>query len=164
MIRKYRRRPNEVKAARWSEDGDHPWVTLLKDHPSDSMQASILQGGVPDPCSSCGKPLSEHGWLSAVKCGMMVCPGLWIIEAAFSDSESLVYTSTHEEFEEEFELTPEEVKKELVKDFAEMEVLSKRIHQAMEKVKEDPTAPCSVKDILRYEVLLVKIMKGVRFE
>lgn len=66
---KFRKKPVVVEAVQWFKFGDHPEVVLFN-----SWDTPLSR-----ECKECGKTYHEHGWVSTLEGGHIVCPGDYII-------------------------------------------------------------------------------------
>lgn len=64
-----RKKPIEVEATRWIEQGDHPAVS--------PWGSTLVPGGF--ECDECPRLLEEHGLVKSLEGTMRVCPGDWVI-------------------------------------------------------------------------------------
>ena len=64
---RYRKRPVVIEADRWFKNGDHQKVVSYDTVAKDTM------------CKNCSHDLIDHGWISTLEGGHIVCPGDWII-------------------------------------------------------------------------------------
>ncbi len=106
---KFRKKPIEIEATRWFENGDHP---------NDCTEMIMGSVGVPfqsegkvvryyrhpnDPgkrkCEHCGEIMHYHGWIDTLEGGHTVCPGDWIITGIKGE----VYPCKPDIFEETYE-------------------------------------------------------------
>lgn len=62
----FRKKPVVVEATQWFKHGDHLEV----------RDVDILGEGL---CKYCGKQSDQHGWITTLEGGHIVCPGDWII-------------------------------------------------------------------------------------
>ena len=97
---RYRKRPVVIDATQWFKNGDHPLdyaqdrIGLVKGvvvtFSAEYIREQKWEGATvryfrrPDvmgilPCSHCGKPMHDHGWIDTLEGGHIVCPGDWII-------------------------------------------------------------------------------------
>ncbi len=67
----YRKKPVTVEATQWFKYGDHRVVSGYRLSRHDQNPQCRLPG--------CGKNMSEHGWVSTLEGGHIVCPGDFII-------------------------------------------------------------------------------------
>lgn len=78
---KYRKKPVEVEAHQWFQNGDHP---------EDNYKQNGYEGEIvrryrhPDVegttiCSKCDCYMHDHGWIDTLEGGHIVCVGDWII-------------------------------------------------------------------------------------
>lgn len=87
---KFRKRPVEVEATRWFENGDHPDDKCLPI--GEIGSGELTEGKVvryfrrPEPEYAgatihdlCGKTWHTHGWIDTLEGGHTVCSGDWII-------------------------------------------------------------------------------------
>ncbi len=84
---KYQKRPEIVIATQWFRLGDHPAVTAVPHHLSET----------PGACD-CYKPMDEHGYVQTV----LVCPGDYVVKAG----KSFIVLAA-EGFEADYELVRE---------------------------------------------------------
>ncbi|WP_333757864.1 hypothetical protein [Streptomyces sp. ISBFB 2968] len=77
----YRKRPVEIEAVQWRQNGDHP-----DDGPADREGSTVRYFRRPEPEYSgqlthelCGRIWHDHGWIDTLEGGHTVCPGDWII-------------------------------------------------------------------------------------
>jgi hypothetical protein len=82
---KFRKKPVEVEATQWFENGDHP-----DDFPAGAPALCPMEGRVvryfrhPEAsgdrsCRQCNHLFHQHGWIDTLEGGHIVCPGDWII-------------------------------------------------------------------------------------
>jgi hypothetical protein len=78
---KYRKKPVEVEAHVWHENGDHP-----EDGPADREGKVVRYFRRPEPEYSgvlvheaCGHTWHHHGWIDTLEGGHTVCPGDQIV-------------------------------------------------------------------------------------
>lgn len=70
---KFRKKPVVVEATQWMGSGSEPSnVTPIWEY-RDVWLDSLK------PCTHCGSPMHEHGWIDTLESGHIVCPGDWII-------------------------------------------------------------------------------------
>lgn len=87
----YRKKPVEIEATRWWENGDHP-ADLVGELADDGVGTyTRVEGAVvrffrrPEPeyagdlMHGCGRTWHDHGWIDTLEGGHTVCPGDWII-------------------------------------------------------------------------------------
>lgn len=67
---KFRKKPVVIEATQWFKNGDHPAVRI--DH------HAIKELG-DRSCNTCGKLIGDHGYVSTLEGGHLVCVGDWII-------------------------------------------------------------------------------------
>lgn len=85
----YVKKPIPVKASPWHELGDHPEVVAYK--PSTTRLV----------CDKCGYRLEEHGWISTLEGGHIVCIGDYIItgiEGEHYPCKPSIFNNSYEEF------------------------------------------------------------------
>lgn len=63
---RFKKRPVVVDATQWNKFGDHGKVDLFRDDTRDK-------------CQYCKRIYGEHGWISTLEGGHIVCPGDWVI-------------------------------------------------------------------------------------
>lgn len=80
---RFRKKPVEVEAHQWFENGDHP-----DDHPegrNPDWEGEVVRYfrhpeiSGSQVCSKCRRTMHEHGWIDTLEDGHNVCPGDWII-------------------------------------------------------------------------------------
>ncbi len=85
---KYRKKPIQIEATQWFQNGDHP-----QDDPTrggTTQSGKYWEGKVvryyrrpdDDPqrlCETCGNKMHIHGWIDTAEGGHVVCPGDYII-------------------------------------------------------------------------------------
>ncbi|HTE56962.1 MAG TPA: hypothetical protein VK698_39185 [Kofleriaceae bacterium] len=78
----YRKKPIDIDAHQWHQNGDHP-----EDGPAD-REGSVVRyyrhPYVPGTavCPGCQKTVHEHGWIDSGDDGRTVCPNDWVITTA----------------------------------------------------------------------------------
>ena len=65
----YRRKPVVIEATQWFKNGDHPVVRYSR---RPDVRGDLL-------CRECGNAMHVHGLINMLVCGLIVCPGDWII-------------------------------------------------------------------------------------
>ncbi len=78
-VMKFRKKPVEVEAYQWFQNGDHP-----KDGDKEFEGEVVRYFRRPDlsgerRCSECDVRFHDHGWIDTLEDGHRVCPGDWII-------------------------------------------------------------------------------------
>ncbi len=73
---KFRKIPVVVEAVQWWKHGDVDTVKLNPQCMLSDDDAAAEGLGV---CSHCGSHYTEHGWISTLEGGHIVCSGDWII-------------------------------------------------------------------------------------
>jgi hypothetical protein len=89
---KYRKKPIEVEAVQWFENGDHPDVGHYRRGASDDKYR----------CGQCKRPFRDHGWIGTFVGGRRVCPGDWIITGVKGDvvrCKPDIFEATHDPVE-----------------------------------------------------------------
>ena len=85
---KFRKKPVEIEAHKWLQNGDHPKDFSDRDggHLGDEMLEGLLVRYYPHPdvpgtevCQQCSRTMHFHGWIDTLEGGHVVCPGDWII-------------------------------------------------------------------------------------
>ena len=91
---KYRKKPVVIEAAQWFKNGDHPLDYASERRycgsniPPDEAKSAGLDGEVVgrhrihaqgERCPCCWLPMIDHGWVTTLEGGHIVCPGDWII-------------------------------------------------------------------------------------
>lgn len=78
---RYRKRPVEIDAHQWHQNGDHP-----DDGPADREGKVVGYFRRPEPeyegqltHEQCGRIWHDHGWIDTLEGGHTVCPGDWIV-------------------------------------------------------------------------------------
>ncbi|MYE06645.1 MAG: hypothetical protein F4Y04_05395 [Chloroflexi bacterium] len=76
---KFRKKPVEIEAHQWWQNGDHP-----EDGPAKREGNVVRYYRHPDiggstSCSHCECSMHVHGWIDTLEGGHTVCPGDWII-------------------------------------------------------------------------------------
>ena len=88
---KYKKRAVIIEATQWFKNGDHPQDDCFRPFedtgkiPTEKREGKIVRyfrhpsinGNT--PCSKCGIPMHEHGWIDTLEDGHNVCPCDWII-------------------------------------------------------------------------------------
>lgn len=86
---RYRKKPVEVEATQWFQNGDHPedrWTSEGVIHPDEGdvegrvvryYRTPALDGRA--LCQHCDDIIHNHGWIDTLEGGHRVCPGDWII-------------------------------------------------------------------------------------
>lgn len=69
---RWRKKPVEIVADLWREDGDHPAVEPYIHRKSSGVNSERL-------CEHCAVALAEHGWIDTLEGGHIVCPGDYVI-------------------------------------------------------------------------------------
>lgn len=89
---KYRKKPVEIEAHQWFENGDHPEDESKEIVPVPGDGEPFLSEGKivrrfnhpnfkgDKYCKHCQKPMNNHGWIDTLEGGHNVCPGDWIIK------------------------------------------------------------------------------------
>lgn len=98
---KFRKRPVVVEATQWNRYGDHPEVRSAED-PAGSV-------GPRRKLSCCQHEVREHGAVTTLEGGFLVCPGDWIImgvKGEYYPCKPDIFAATYEPVEE----SPEVVK------------------------------------------------------
>lgn len=99
MMARYRKRPVEVEAVQWFQNGDHPM-----DGPAEVEGKVVRYFRRPDipgteVCRYCIRLMRYHGWIDGPGDGITVCPGDWIIQDApgeFRTCRAEDFTGTYE--------------------------------------------------------------------
>ncbi len=75
-----RKKPVEVDAYLWQENGDHPDDNYREDTEGELVRYfnSPDKEGM-ELCKHCNKKMYEHGWIDTLEGGHIVCPGDYII-------------------------------------------------------------------------------------
>lgn len=81
---KFRKKPVEIEATQWFENGDHPddfpEGTVLVPFEGRVVRYFRHPAAAPDRvCQQCQHTMHEHGWIDTLEGGHIVCPGDWII-------------------------------------------------------------------------------------
>jgi len=88
-IRRYRKKPVVVSAARWHKIGDHPQDQSETLHDSEGFPY-LSEGKIVrrfnrpgadewEVCKHCKRVMSVHGWIDTFEGGHIVCPGDYVI-------------------------------------------------------------------------------------
>lgn len=87
---KYRKKPVEVYAYQWFQNGDHPEDNCVMLENPETGVKFLSEGKVvrrycvpnmheDDTCKQCGGSMYEHGWVDTLEGGHIVCPSDFII-------------------------------------------------------------------------------------
>ncbi|MDR3081611.1 MAG: hypothetical protein LBV60_11920 [Streptomyces sp.] len=106
---RYRKKPVEVEAVQWHQNGDHPddECAHSHDHVEESCEGKIVRYfRRPEPEYSgqlphelCSHIWHDHGWIDTLEGGHTVCPGDWIIKGVqgeFYPCKPDVFAATYE--------------------------------------------------------------------
>jgi len=98
---RYRKRPVEIDAHQWHQNGDHP-----QDGPANREGQVVRYFRRPEPEYSgqlahelCGRIWHDHGWIDTLEGGHTVCPGDWIItgvQGEFYPCKPNIFAATYE--------------------------------------------------------------------
>lgn len=115
---RFRKRPVEVEATQWFENGDHPLDYSRGPEEFDGIEperrrAEDWEGDIvrrfrhPEVagaklCShaGCGRIMHDHGWIDTPEGGHIVCPGDWIITGVAGERypcKPAIFSMTYEE-------------------------------------------------------------------
>jgi len=91
-MKKYRKKPVVIEAQQWFKEGDHEEVTMYppNDDPADN-------------CEYCEMWMGDHGRISTLEGGHIVCPGDWIIKSVkgeYYPCKPDIFEATYEEVTE----------------------------------------------------------------
>lgn len=86
---RYRKKPVEIEADQWHQNGDHPGdgCAHTHDHDEEACEGKVVRYfRRPEPeyasqlaHEACGRIWHDHGWIDTLEGGHTVCPGDWII-------------------------------------------------------------------------------------
>ena len=79
---KYIKKPVEIEAHRWFQNGDHPEDNYVKGTINEGKLVRRYRVPKLDgfkECDHCGNIMHDHGWIDTLEGGHIVCPGDWII-------------------------------------------------------------------------------------
>ncbi len=96
----FRKKPVVVEAAQWFKVGDHPKVRHFTDPQNRTLEGIVYAAQI---CEHCEKRKGEHGWISTLEGGHIVCPGDWIITGVageFYPCKPDIFKQTYEPFDE----------------------------------------------------------------
>lgn len=85
----FKKKPVTVEAHRWYKNGDHPLDDVRTNRSSAGRyfqtEGKIVKYNKPSDglglqkCQYCNRIANQHGWISTLEGGHIVCPGDWII-------------------------------------------------------------------------------------
>jgi len=86
---KYRKKPVEIEATQWFENGDHPFDGK-EVFVAGEFKGMLLEGKIvryyrhpkcdgQDKCKNCDDVMHNHGWIDTLEGGHIVCPGDFVI-------------------------------------------------------------------------------------
>lgn len=87
---RYRKKPIEIDAHQWLQNGDHPDDALppegkiLLGERSEGLVVRYFRRPEPECAGTtvhdlCGRTWHDHGWIDTLEGGHTVCPGDWIV-------------------------------------------------------------------------------------
>lgn len=106
---KFKKKPVIVDAVRWWRNGDHPedrselcTINGLVYLGDGNVVKRYRNQGMTDLliCKHCANRMTDHGWISTLEGGHIVCPGDWIIKGIageFYPCKHKIFTETYEE-------------------------------------------------------------------
>lgn len=80
-------KPVKIEAHQWFRNGDHPRDESVELNGENVLSEGKIVRFFRRPeiasmrflCTHCSRPMQEHGWISTLEGGHIVCPGDWII-------------------------------------------------------------------------------------
>jgi hypothetical protein len=113
-VAKFRKKPVVIDAYQWHKNGDHPddncrLVTLGSGESFLSEGKVVRRFRRPDVpgqslCTTCTRPMHDHGWIDTVEGGHRVCIGDWIITGVGGEQYPCkpdIFEKTYERVEDE---------------------------------------------------------------
>ncbi|MGV9891692.1 hypothetical protein [Streptomyces sp. NPDC003395] len=102
---RYRKKPVEIEAHQWHQNGDHP-----KDGPANREGRVVGYFRRPEAeyegtktHELCGRTWHVHGWIDTLEGGHTVCPGDWIVTGIHGEHYPVkpdIFQATYEPVEE----------------------------------------------------------------
>ena len=111
---KYRKKPVEIEATQWFENGDHPQdgdETFTDEHGDEHRCEGKVVRYFRHPevegsreCKYCQRTMHEHGWVDTMEGGHIVCPGDFVITGVRNE----IYPCKPDIFEQTYDPVDEE--------------------------------------------------------
>jgi hypothetical protein len=98
---KYRKKPVVIEAEQWFKIGDYSQaIRHFADPQNQTLEGKHFSSQL---CEHCKKSRGEHGWITTLEGGHIVCPGDWIITGVAGEKypcKDSIFQATYEPVEE----------------------------------------------------------------